>query len=203
MEEKAIEIIERASQVFMRLGIKTVTMDDIAREMGISKKTLYKYFKDKNELVSTIIELKLQMDESACGVVKIEAENAIDELIKISQFVMENFQAVNPTVFHDLQKYHPESWAKVQEHKWVFIYKTMSANIDRGIKEGIYRDNINNDIISKLYVASTDLILEGKTFPWPEYKFHELYDEIIRFQIRGLANEKGINYLKTKLNQEQ
>lgn len=202
MEEKALEIIERASQVFMRLGIKSVTMDDVAREMSISKKTLYKYFKDKNELVNTIIELKLQMDEHACCVVKVEAENAIDELIRISQFVMENFQSVNPTVFHDLQKYHPESWAKVQEHKWGFIYKTMSANIDRGIKEGIYRDNINNDIISKLYVASTDLILEGKTFPWPEYKFHELYDEIIRFQIRGLANEKGINYLKTKLYQE-
>lgn len=200
MDEKAIEIIEKSSMVFMRLGIKSVTMDDLARELGISKKTIYKFFKDKTELVNTIIELKLGEDQAICSNAKFESENAIDELFVVSQFVMENFQTINPTVFYDLQKHHPDAWEKVQEHKWGFINKAITENITRGIKEGIYRDNINVEIVARLHVGAIDMILNGIIFPWSEYKFHQIYDEFIRFQIRGLANDKGIAYLKQKMN---
>lgn len=198
MEEKAIEIVQRATVIFTRFGIKSVTMDDIAHELGISKKTLYKYFKDKNDLIVKGVQMKIDADEKQC-VACVEG-NAIDELFTISEFVIQNLANINPSVIFELKKYHPEAFEILNKHKWEFVLKTIRKNISRGIEEGIYRDNMNPEIIARLYVGSTDLIMEGSIFPWPEFKVDNVYLEILRFQVRGLANKKGIEYLTNKIN---
>jgi len=200
MEEKAIEIIQRSIPIFTRFGIKSVTMDDVARELGISKKTLYKYFKDKNDLIVKGVQMKIDADEELCGSVECQSGNAIDELFAISEFVVQNLSNINPSVIFELKKYHPEAFEILNKHKWEFVLKTIRKNINRGIEEGIYRDNMDPEIIARLYVGSTDLIMEGSIFPWPEFKVDKVYLEILRFQIRGLANKKGIEYLTNKLN---
>jgi AcrR family transcriptional regulator len=175
-------------------------MDDVARELGISKKTLYKYFKDKNDLIVKGVQMKIDADEEQCGSVECQNGNAIDELFAISEFVVQNLSNINPSVIFELKKYHPEAFEILNKHKWEFVLKTIRKNINRGIEEGIYRDNMDPEIIARLYVGSTDLIMEGSIYPWPEFKVDKVYLEILRFQIRGLANKKGIEYLTNKLN---
>lgn len=202
MEEKKLEIMERASAVFMKYGLKSVTMDDLARELGISKKTIYKYFQDKTDMINSIIRLKLDMDKALCINCQQNSENAIDDLIHVSRQVIENIGNINPAVFYDLKRYYPEAWQIMQDHKWGFVLNMTRENIDRGIKEGIYRENLDTEVVARLYVGITDIILNGEIFPWPEFKFESVFREFIRFQIRGMANEKGVTYLQKRFKNE-
>ncbi|TNF49052.1 MAG: TetR/AcrR family transcriptional regulator [Bacteroidetes bacterium] len=202
MDPKKLEIIERSSQIFMRYGIKSITMDDVARELGISKKTLYKYFQDKNELVITILSAKIELDKQYCKRSNEQAENAIDELFNLSKFVHEQVGQINPVVFLDLKKHHPEGWELMRKHKWNFIFNMIHKNILRGISEGVYRSNLNPEIVARLYVGSTDLIMNEEVFPWPEFSFDKVFIETIRFHIRGMASDEGIEYLKQRIKKE-
>lgn len=203
MDEKKIELLERSAQVFMRLGIKSVTMDDLARELGVSKKTFYKYFDDKTALVNEIIGFKIQLDQSLCQGAACDCENAIAELFQVSRLVIEHIGNINPSVFYDLKKFYPEASDMLDKHKWNFVLNMIKANISRGIAEGIYRENLDVEVISRLYVASSDIIISGQIFQWPEFKFDRLFTEFFRFQVRGLANDKGIEYLKKQLSNEK
>jgi AcrR family transcriptional regulator len=200
-DEKQLEIIEKASEVFMRFGIRSVTMDDLAKELGVSKKTFYKYFEDKDALIRSIIISKTEIDKQLCVIASKQAENAIDAMIRINEFSSSMLQNVHSSVFYDLQKYHREAWGIMENHKNVFVAGEIEANIRRGIEEGVYRDNIDANIISKAYVKTIDALFDGETFPAPDYNFNHVFTEIVRFQIRGLASEKGLEYLKKRLNQ--
>lgn len=199
MDQKREDILLRASDVFMRYGIKSVTMDDLSRELGISKKTVYKYFEDKNALVFAILSQKLEFDRAICSNC-MDAENAIEALLCIGNFVVEHLKHVNPSVFYDLKKYHPDAWKLMEDHKSGFINENIRENIQRGIRENIYRKNVNPEIIARIYVASMDFIMNGDSFLWPEFKLDEVILEVQRFHLRGLANMNGINYLNEKYN---
>lgn len=200
MNEKKLEILERASLVYMKYGIKSITMDDLARELAISKKTIYQFFKDKNDLVRSIIEVKIEMDQALCMNCVQQSDNAIDDLINISRMVVEQVGNINPTVFYDLKKYHQDAYEVLQKHKWEFVLSIMRNNLERGIKEGIYRDDIDIEVVARFYVFCTDMITSGDAFPWPEFGFERLFMEMIRYHIYGIANEKGIQYfIKTNL----
>lgn len=203
MDEKRLEILERASAVYMKYGIKSVTTDDLARELGISKKTIYVHFNDKNDLVKSIIELKIEMDKAICLNCVQNSENAIDDLIQTGRLIADHIGNVNPTVFYDLQKYHADAWQIMETHKWDFVLNMIRDNIRRGIDEGIYREDVDVEVVSRLYVGSTDLILGGDAFPWPEFTFDRLFKEMVRLHILGMANAKGIKYLNKKLGDEK
>lgn len=191
MEDKKLEIIERATSVYMRNGIKSVTMEDLARELGISKKTIYKYFEDKNHLVRSIIASKISFEKEMCQNCRDLSDNAIEEMIAVNKSVVENIGQINPSVFYDLQKYHIDAWKIIDDHKWNFVLDMMIENIKRGINEGIYRTDLNHEIIGRQYVVSTDMIMNPDIFPWPTFKIDSLFSEIMRFQLNGMANEKG------------
>lgn len=202
MEEKKLEILERASVVYMKYGIKTVTMDDLARELGISKKTIYKFFADKNELIRSIIELKTEMDKAICINCVQQSENAIDNLFSVSQLVVEHLSNINPTVFYDLRKYHADAWAIMDRHKLEFVQSMIRDNIERGKEEGLYRQEVNTEIVSRLYVAATDAVMDSAIFPWPEFKFQEVFMEAVIFQLYGMTSENGRKYLNQKIKNE-
>lgn len=202
MDSKKIDIIHKSTAIFMRYGIKSVTMDDIAKELGISKKTIYSIFKDKNELVNEIIIAKTTEDKCECEKVKSESGNAIDEMFGISRMIISKISSMNPSVFYDLQKYHPSAWEIMNKHRWEFVYKSFHTNLLRGIKEGIYRNDVNPDVIARINVSMTDMIFNGKTFPANIFKYDKVFEEMFRYQIHGMANEKGLNYLLTNYNIE-
>ena len=199
MNNRQADIIERAGQVFMKLGIRSVTMNDVAAQIGISKKTLYNHFKDKGELIRNIIKAKLEVDIAVFKNASKESENAIDELMLHSKYVIETFKAVNPSVFHDLKKSYPEAWEDIYKHKWDFVYHQFLKNIDRGIKEGFYRKDVHKEIYAKMYVSQIETIIEGDIFPWPEFKYDVVFMETFRLHIRGLSNEKGLKYFQEKI----
>ena len=202
MNEKKLELIERASAVFMKFGIKSVTMDDLSRELGLSKKTFYKYFDDKNDLVYSIMDAKLNMDKAVCTESTASAENAIEAFVNISRVVIEHFSNINPTVFYDLKKHFPEAWKIMEQHKWEFVLNNIHTNILQGIQENLYRENLDPQIIARYYVASIDIIMDGDVYPWPEFKPDNIVAQIHRFQIRGMVSEKGMTYIKETFNNE-
>jgi TetR/AcrR family transcriptional regulator, cholesterol catabolism regulator len=199
VNSKQTDILERAGLVFMKLGIKSVTMDDVAKELGISKKTLYNHFDDKNQLVEFIIRAKINEDIAVFQKASSEALNAIDELYMHSRYVLETFKAVNPTVFYDLRKNYSAAWKIIVDHKWNFVYNQFIKNINRGIDEGIYRNDIHKEIYAKLFVSQIEMITEGDVFPSPKFRYDTVFLEIFRLHIRGIANEKGLKYFQEQI----
>ena len=177
-------------------------MDDLARELGISKKTIYKFFGDKNDLIRSIIEMKTEMDKAICMNCTQHSENAIDELFNVSQLVVEHLTNINPTVFYDLRKYHPDAWAVMDKHKWQFVLSMIQENISRGIDEGLYRLEIRPEIIGRLYVSATEAVLDASIFQWPEFKFQQVFIEMVQFHLFGMVSEKGRKYLQQKIENE-
>ena len=199
MNNKQTDIIERASQVFMKLGIRSVTMKDVADQLGISKKTLYNHFKDKDELIRKIIKAKIELDIAVFKTASTKSPNAIEELHMHSKYVIETFKAINPSVFHDLKKSYPEAWKDIYNHKWDFVYHAILKNISRGVREGLYRDDVHKEIYAKMYVSNIETVIESVLFPWPEFKYEVVFMETFRLHIRGLANGKGLNYFQEKI----
>lgn len=203
MDEKVMDILQRSAEVFMRFGIKSVTMDDVARELKVSKKTLYKYVKDKKDLVKKVMEGDCAMEEAKISEIVSNAENAIDEIVEITKHVAGKLKEVHPSIHFDLEKYYGEAWEVFHNHKKEFIYTCVLQNLKRGIKEGYYRKNLQPEIIAKIYASKIDLVFDGQLFPVTKYRFDEVYAEMMRYHLRGVASEKGIDYTTQKMKKEK
>ena len=199
MDVKKLEIIDKATSIFLKYGVKSVTMDDMARELGMSKKTLYTYFKDKNDLVVQILTVKTQADQQHCLEIIGEAENAIDEMFLVNQFVSAMMKNVHPSVFYDLKKFHPEAMAILHQHKWTFVKNTILKNLKRGKEEGLYRVELPDELVAIIYVGATDLVSGGEAFSGLDKTTEQVFYEIMKFQMHGFVNEKGLAYLQEQI----
>ena len=201
-DDYKIELLQKIGEVFMKYGVRSVNMDDIAKHLSISKKTLYKYFKDKNEIVQTVMVGSCEVEKCVLNGFCSDANNAVEEMVMISQFVNEKLQNLNPSVMFDLQKYYPETYQTFFNHKNVFIMEGIKLNIERGIKEGLYRDNINPYIIAQVYISKMDVLWDTEIFPSSIYSFAEVHTEMIRYHLRGIVSEKGLVSLKEILKND-
>lgn len=197
---KQKEFIESVMELFMRYGIKSLTMDEIARKLGISKKTIYKYVSDKNDLVNQCVRMAVSNEECILCDVQEQVGNAIDILLDVNKRVSEKVQNVQPSVMYDIERYYPEAHKIMQNHKKEFIFNMVKENMELGIKEGLYRNNLIPEVIASSYIAMTSQIFNPDPMNPPEYDFKTLHKEIARYHIRGIASEKGRKYLKEKLN---
>lgn len=200
MEEKQQEILCKVDQLFMRHGMKSVTMDDVAGELKVSKKTLYKYVKDKADLVCQVIRNHCNEDKGVVEEISGRNDNAIDELLEISHYFAGMLQRMHPSVHYDLEKYYPEAWdVFTKEHKEGHVQQTITNNIKKGIKAGLYRKGINISIITKLYISKVDLCFDPVMFPITDYRFTEVQREMLLYHIRGIATTKGLKYLDAQI----
>ena len=202
MDQKLQQIIENTGNIFMRYGIKSVTMDDVARELKISKKTLYKYVDDKLDLVCKVMHGMCDADQDDIQALIDKSVNAIDETILITHYVGQKLKSIHPSIHYDLEKYYPEAWGMFYDHKHDFLYNSVVENLRRGIKEGLYRDTMDAEIIAKLYVSKIDMVFDPDIFPVGKFTFSEVHMELIRYHIRGIASRKGIEYLKERVKNE-
>ena len=200
MEEKAQKILNQVRVLFMQYGIKSLTMDDLARHLGISKKTLYQSFSDKADLVLQGIQLHMDEEMEALDRLHDESENAIDEMFLMSQHVSGHLQQMHPSILFDLQKYYPMAFAKFEEYKLKTVMSCLIRNMEEGIEQGLYRENLNIPIVAGLYVGRMDLFFDQKLFPSTKYSPKDVYFEAIRYHIRGIASEKGLELLRDKFN---
>ena len=199
MDGKSENLIQQIFYLFMRNGIKSMTMDDIARELSISKKTIYKYFVDKSDLVNQVMQFHLDNDKKLVAEFSENTLNAIDEMFEIAKNTTKNIKEIHPSSYFDLQKYYPQAWEKFVRHNNEFVYSCIISNMEKGIKEGFYRENLNIPIIAKVYIARIDLCIDSSVFPPDKFTFKEVLVEMMRYHIRGIATEKGINYLSEKI----
>lgn len=195
MNDKKQELIEQAKAIYLKFGIKSVTMDEMARQLGVSKKTLYSFVKDKNELVELCVLSEHEGEICRIGEINQTFENAIDEILAISKYVAGTLKKLHPSIFFDLAKYHPNALKIINNHKREFVRGCVIDNLQKGIEQGYYRSNIKIEILSTLYLALMDHIMLGDIFPDTEISLDAIYEEFFRYHLKGIASQKGLEYL--------
>src|SRR6202046_487876 len=158
-------IIQGGEDLFLTAGIKSVTMDDVARHLGMSKKTIYQFFKDKNELVIALVTKKLKDDEDQMSEIISQSGNVIEEMINMMKCSEEIFSRINPIVIHDMQKYHPDAWKQFQNFKSGVLIHTLEELLTKGIKQGYIRPEIDVKIIAMMRVAQVEMGFNATVFP--------------------------------------
>jgi len=192
------KILTKAEELFFTHGVKNTTMDDLSRALGASKKTIYQFVTDKADLVKRTMENHFTLEQTQIEQIIKEAPNAIEELLTIARHVTSHMKGINPAIVSDIQRYYPSAWQLFTDHKLNFVYRVFLNNLERGVKEGLYRDDINPDILAKIYIARMDLILDQKLFPFTRYDFVTVYRELINYHLHGIASAKGQAYLEKK-----
>jgi len=195
MKDELASIIRKVSQLFTRYGIKSVTMDDISRELGISKKTLYTYVKDKNELVSLIIDMEFEDRTNTLRELAKTYENAIDELYQVHKIVNTILKEHSPASVYDLKKYYPDEYKKMYKMRREKLLEHFETNLQRGKEEGLYREEINVRIIAKLQVQRVENTFDSDFLTTEELIAPKAFAEIFEYHIRGIATDKGLKEL--------
>ncbi len=186
-------IIEEADRLFCQYGFKSVTMDDIARHLGMSKKTIYQNFSDKNELVNLLIKEKLDFQKCSNEIWSHNALNAVDEIFMSMENGTEILSNMNPKLFYDLQKYYPKAFQMFHEHKNKFILTHIYDNLARGVEEDLYRSDLNIDIIARLRLEQIELIFNHHDhFTQNRYTLAQVMMEITEHFLYGVCNKKGL-----------
>lgn len=200
MEIKKKEILDRATEVIMRYGIKSVTMDDLARELSISKKTLYALYGDKRRMIQTLVSEQIQADKNSCLTKITLAKDAIEEMFLVSTFVSERLKKVNVTFFYDLRMRYPKAFQAMENYKWGFVQGIIIQNLTRGMREGIYREDLHPKIVARIYLTNIEMIFGGGEFDNMNINAFDVFQEIFILHMRGIVNDKGlpllINHLK-------
>jgi AcrR family transcriptional regulator len=195
MDQKE-RIIAQARELFIRLGIRSVSMDDIAGQIGISKKTLYQHFEDKDELVERVVAFETTRMQDECHGCANTAENAVEEIFKTMEMVMQHFRNMNPMVLFDMHKFHGKAFAKFMEHKNIFLLDFISTNLKRGVSEGYFRQDIKIDILAKFRLESMMLAFNMEIFPTTKFNVAEVSIAIIENFLYGLATEEGFKLIE-------
>ncbi|HCV16103.1 MAG TPA: hypothetical protein DF637_07210 [Rikenellaceae bacterium] len=185
-------IIEVSTDLFLQNGCKSVTMDDVAKENGISKRTLYEHFSDKSQLLEECIDfMKVQMMAYAAEMEK-ESENVLDLLFKIHNSQSDIIINLKINFFQELRKYYYDLYKKTVENVMVYHMERINEYIEKGQREGFIIKNINNNLVSKVVIEISHLLENSDVFPVKKYKRKELFKEVVIFYFRGIATEKGI-----------
>ena len=199
---KKEKIVNGALELYMRMGVKSVNMDKVATNLGISKKTLYVYFDNKQDLVNHCFQKHYDLVSEMINTTAAQFENAIDELFAIDESCSLVMKQTNPYLLGELKRYYPNTWALIEQLKQKVLFNIMKKNLNKGVEQGIYRKEIDVDIIAKLMINRIDALINEEVFPLTHYDFRKLLTEIRTYHLRGVATLKGINYLEQKINEE-
>jgi AcrR family transcriptional regulator len=186
------EIIRRSERMFLRLGMRSVTMDDIARELGISKKTLYQYFDNKDALVEAVISTHVDLEQQAIESICATATDALDEIRNIGAFITATIEDVSPGALYDLQKYYHKSWELLMRRQDEQVTDCIVKNLQRGVKEGLYREDLNPEIIAKIYAKSTYMVVDEISQPASKFSRRQLIWELHNYHVHGVATPEGL-----------
>lgn len=190
------KILVESEAMFLKYGLKSVSMDDIASNLGMSKKTLYNSFENKKDLINNVILNYIAREKEITEKIIDGTHDAIDEILNIARHVVQFLRQMKPTTMFDLQKYYPESWKLIESLHLKYIENTIKQNIEKGISQGLYRNNIDCAIISKLYVAKTQIINDEKMFPIDDFTREDLFKEFISYHLHGIVSQKGFEKLE-------
>jgi len=191
MEETRTKIIFSAEMLFFKYGIRSVTMDDVAKELSISKKTLYQYFDNKDHLVLAVAQNHLDNEQQEFSQIRDESQNAIEEISKLSVCMRKNLSNINPTTMHDLKKFHTEAWNQFLKFKYEFIKNNIVENIKWGISEGYYRDEIDAEILAIFRMEQVEMMFDQNIYPSSHFDFSKVQIQLFDHFVYGILTDKG------------
>ena len=192
----------KAEELFLQYGIRSVSMDDIANNLGMSKKTLYQYYADKDELVDAVIDGHITEIEKECLRCRENAKDAVHEIFLTLEHINEELSNMNPMLLYDLEKFHFKAYQRFKQYKDKFLAELIRKNIEWGINEELYRPEINVDVMVKFRLESIMVPFNVSVFPPGKYNLASLSEEIIQHFIYGLATIKGHKLIQ-KYNQQR
>jgi AcrR family transcriptional regulator len=199
MNEELLNILQRVRSLYRKYGIRSVTMDDVSRELGISKKTLYQYVLDKDELVRKVIDLEIETRQQNMQMSCRDDLNAIEELVEIAQCISHMLKDYSPVIEYDLKKYYPDIYVRLRELKRDHMYNFIRDNLSKGKNEGLYRSDLDVDVLTKLSVSHIDSMFDSEVISIEEFLDRRFYNEYFVYHLRGIANENGLMVLKEHL----
>lgn len=190
METKS-KILQQTFALIMKYGIKSVSMEDISRNIGISKKTIYQHFDSKKTLIKEVVADHIENDQIALRHIIDNATDAIDEMVLVAQHVLHFLRGMSPSMMFDTRKYYPAIWQMVENQHIGFFLDITRKNILRGQEEGLYLTDINPEIVARIYVHQSLALSDETIFPLSTFTRSELYQAIVTYHIRGIMTDKG------------
>lgn len=200
MEQKE-RILAKSHELFYRYGIRSVSMDDIAAQLGMSKKTVYQFYKEKDELVDAVFTTVMEANKKQCLLCNEKGKNSIHEIMISFEMLKDMLADMHPSVLFDLKKYHPKSFKKFEDFRDQFLYKIIKQNIENGIEQGLYREDIDSDIISRYRLYSIMLSFDTEVFPTNKTQLLYIEQQLLEHFLYGLANAKGQKLIQKYKNQ--
>lgn len=195
------KILESVAGMFLKYGVRSVSMDDIAHELGISKKTIYQHFDDKEDLVNQVTLLVLKERQTEFDLISEEADNAIEELSKMSRCIRKEFTEMNPSLMFDIQKYHPAAWGLFMAHEKEVIEESIIRNLKQGVAQGYFRSEVDVAVLAKLRVQQIHMSFDGKLFPQKEFDFTEVQMQMFDHYVHGLLTQDGLTLYRKYQNE--
>lgn len=194
-QELLNKILATAQEMFMSIGVRSVTMDDLAGRIGISKKTVYQVIENKADLVRHCILMETSNSRARIQQITSTSKDAIEEMLLMGTMVITNLKRINNNTVVELKKFYPESWKLVERHHTEFIHNIIKNNLLKGINEGLYRPEINVDILARIYIGQSQMILEINNEDGHDFRPSDVYMEFFNYHIRGIASPKGVGKL--------
>lgn len=199
-------ILKASQELFFSYGIRSITMDDVARHLAISKKTIYHFFSDKDQIVLTLCQLDCEFNTGMMEHIARNSKDAIDEILQAMEFMSALFKRMNPNLIYDMQKYHHIAWNEFKKFREQNMMGTVERNLRKGIKQGLYRSDINAKLLARLRIEEVEMGMNPNIFPPNEYDLTKVQIELLSHFIHGILTEKGIkelaNYKASKKNKK-
>ncbi|HVA99448.1 MAG TPA: helix-turn-helix domain-containing protein [Bacteroidia bacterium] len=184
-------ILQTAVELFFKYGIKSVTMDDIAKQLSMSKKTIYNYYSNKNEIVLALTSAHFKNNICECEMLAKNSKDAVFEMVGMMHQISVAFAQMNPTVVYDLQKYHPEAWQLFKNFKEKNISKLMEDNLKKGIEQGLYRNEINIKVLVRLRLEEVEMASTPSIYDPNKFDLKEVQLELLNHFLHGITTIKG------------
>ena len=204
---KELDITERilnsALALYSKFGLKSITMDDLCRELGISKKTLYQYVNDKQDLIRKVIDYEIAIQKTAIEKMFRKDMNAIDELMHVNKQIHLSQSIHSPTFYFDLKKYFPAIYSDWIDAKRSKLHDLIIRNLEKGISEGLYRKDLNAGVISKLHVGRVEMLHTSGIIEMDGIDISTFIDEVFKYHIHGICNKQGLKYFTEILNESE
>ena len=194
------KIIETATEMFLTHGFKSVTMDEIASKMGISKKTIYHHFENKNDLVEATTLRLFETISSGIDKIMLLDNNPIEELFVIKDFVMKHLKDESISPIYQLQKFYPDIHKTLMMRQVEKMDYCVIDNLNKGMQQGLFRNNINLELIGRFYFAGMTSIKDAELFNPDEFSSKLVQDTYLEYHLRAICTQKGIEKLEQLLN---
>lgn len=192
------DLVNPIKDLFYAYGLKNLNMDDLSRKLGISKKTLYTYVKNKEELIEQIFLNEESVLQKITSEIDKLPVNAIEKLLKISELAHEEIKRLNPMIRYEMEKYYPKTFENLKEKKRTFLIEGMKINIRQGITEKIYRDDINIDLVTTIYFNSFIELHESDICKALDINFIQLFEVLFENHIRAISTPAGLAYFESR-----